>query len=63
MPTKKLMTANALFQQIEVLKTNRNKRYRAGEFFIEGVRNINEAVKNKWNIVSLCYTPSKPLSD
>ncbi|MDD4773600.1 MAG: TrmH family RNA methyltransferase [Eubacteriales bacterium] len=62
MATKKLMTADALFQHLETLKTNRNKRYRTGEFFVEGVRNINEAVKNRWHIVSLCYTPDRPLS-
>ncbi|MHB1154904.1 MAG: TrmH family RNA methyltransferase [Eubacteriales bacterium] len=62
MPTKKIISANAAYQHIEVLKSNRNKRYKSGEFFIEGVRNINEAVKNKWHIVSLCYTAERSLS-
>lgn len=62
MPTKKIRSANAAYQHIEVLKSNRNKRYKSGEFFIEGVRNINEAIKNKWHIVSLCYTGERPLS-
>lgn len=62
MPTKKIISANAAFQHIEVIKTNRNKRYKSGEFFIEGVRNINEAKKNNWEFISLCYTTEKTLS-
>jgi 23S rRNA (uridine2479-2'-O)-methyltransferase len=62
MPAQKILSANSAFQRIEVLKTNRNKRYKYGEFFIEGVRNINEAVRNNWHIVSLCYTAERPLS-
>lgn len=62
MPTKKLFSANAAFQHIEVIKTNRNKRYKFGQFFIEGVRNINEAVKNNWKFVSLCYSTEMTLS-
>lgn len=30
-------TKNAVYQKFEVLKTNRNKRYRYGEFLVEGV--------------------------
>lgn len=43
------------YQRFEVLKTNRNKRYRYNEFLVEGVRSLNEAVSNGWNIRSLIY--------
>ena len=46
-----------------MLKTNRNKRYRYGEFLVEGVRNINEAFKNRWSFSSLIYTDEKELSN
>ena len=46
----KIFSKNGTYQKIEVLKTNRNKRYRYNEFLVEGVRSLNEAVKNKWNI-------------
>ena len=34
----KINSRNATFQKIVVLKTNRNKRYKYKEFFVEGVR-------------------------
>lgn len=46
---------NNIFQKFEVLKTNRNKRYKYHEFLVEGVRSLNEAVKNNWNIISFIY--------
>jgi len=63
MKTEKIYSKNAIYQKIEVLKTNRNKRYKYSEFFVEGVRNINEAIKNKWHICSFIYTKEKPLSN
>ncbi len=63
MKVTKIYTKNADYQKFEVLKTNRNKRYRYFEFFVEGVRNINEAVKNGWTFSSFLYTPDKPLSN
>ncbi len=58
-----IYSENAAFQKFEVLKTNRNKRYRYGEFFVEGVRNLKEAIQNGWQISSFLYTKSEPLSD
>lgn len=63
MTTEKIFSKNAAFQKFEVLKTNRNKRYKYYEFFVEGVRNINEAIKNEWHIGSFLYTKEKPLSN
>ncbi|BFK23714.1 hypothetical protein P9693_002766 [Enterococcus faecalis] len=59
----KINSRNATFQKIVVLKTNRNKRYKYKEFFVEGVRNINEAIKNHWQISSFIYSDKSKLSD
>ena len=61
--TQRILTKNAAYQKFEVLKSNRNKRYKYQEFFVEGVRNINEAVKNNWKISSFLYAGNKPVSD
>lgn len=45
MKEKKIFSKNSTYQQIEVLKTNRNKRYKYHRFLVEGVRSLNEAVK------------------
>ena len=59
MTEKKLYGKNSTYQQIEVLKTNRNKRHRQNCFLVEGVRSLNEAVKNGWRIRSLVYCPEQ----
>ena len=41
---------NNIYQHILVLKTNRKKRSSYKEFVVEGVRNINEAIRNGWKI-------------
>lgn len=46
----RITVRNNIFQHIQVLKTNRKKRNQYREFVVEGVRNINEAVKNGWQI-------------
>lgn len=51
----KIFSKNSTFQKFEVLKRNRNKRYKYGEFLVEGVRSLNEAVKNNWRIRSFLY--------
>lgn len=63
MKTEKIYTKNATYQKFEVLKTNRNKRYKYFEFFVEGVRNINEAIANKWRVSSFLYTKESRLSN
>ena len=57
MKETKIFSKNSTFQKFEVLKTNRNKRYRYNEFLVEGVRSLNEAVKNNWKIKSFLYDP------
>ena len=58
----KIFSKNDVYQKFEVLKTNRNKRYKYNQFLVEGVRSLNEAVKNHWRIVSFLYDKNN-LSD
>ncbi|WP_373872644.1 TrmH family RNA methyltransferase [Actinoplanes couchii] len=46
---------NARFQQWEALLTNRNTRHRLGEFLVQGVRPINEAIAHRWRIRALLH--------
>lgn len=62
MTVKKVFARNADYQKFEVLKTNRNKRHRYGEFFVEGVRNLNQAVENGWEVSAFLYSPQRELS-
>lgn len=55
----KIFNKNNIFQKFEVLKSNRNKRYKYNEFLVEGVRSLNEAVKNGWKIKSFIYDKNK----
>lgn len=63
MPVKTISIGkqNASFQQLQGLKDNRTKRLRQGAFFVEGVRNINQAIAAGWKIRSFIY-PDKDLS-
>lgn len=62
MNTERIYSKNATYQKFEVLKTNRNKRHKYNQFFLEGVRNINQAISNNWHICSLIYTNENTLS-
>ena len=55
-------TANTAFQRIDVLRRNRNKRHRYGEFVVEGVRAINGALAAGWTIRSFAYPRDRQLS-
>lgn len=54
---------NADYQKLEVLKTNRNKRHRYGEFIVEGVRNINQAQQNGWEFSAFLFAENRALSN
>lgn len=54
---------NSDFQYIETLRRNRTKRGRAGVFFVEGVRAINQALAYGWTFSALVYSREKRLSD
>lgn len=62
MTEKYIYTKNSTYQKFEVLKTNRNKRYRYNEFLVEGVRSLNEAASKHWKIKSFLYNKDS-LSD
>ena len=63
MNTKRIYSSNAAFQLFEVLKSNRSKRHKQGLFLVEGVKSINEALRNGWRIQSFLYSFERPLSD
>lgn len=52
---RRVTTRNATFQQWQSLITNRNKRLRAREFLVQGVRPITLAVENGWTIRALLH--------
>ena len=60
--TKNIFSRDADFQRFQVLRSNRNKRHRYGQFFVEGVRNLNQAVENGWQLASLLFPGDRPLS-
>ncbi len=59
----KIYTENNDFQYIETLRRNREKRQKNKEFFIEGVRPINQALQHDWQIRAFAYSREKQLSD
>jgi len=63
MPAAQRITSrNARFQQWESLLTNRNKRQRAREFLVQGVRPISLAVEHGWPVHTLIYDGKRKLS-
>ncbi len=60
--TLQVSTANAAYQRIEVLKRNRTKRHRYGEFVVEGIRAINGALAADWPIRAFAYPRGRQLS-
>jgi TrmH family RNA methyltransferase len=59
----KIFTQNSDFQYIETLRRNRVKRHQSQEFFVEGVRSIDQALQNNWEISAFVYSKEKRLSD
>jgi tRNA G18 (ribose-2'-O)-methylase SpoU len=58
----RVSSRNARFQVWQALLTNRNKRQRAGEFLVQGVRPISIAVQHGWPIRALIHEADRPLS-
>ena len=52
---QRITSRNARYQQWESLLTNRNKRQRAREFLVQGVRPISLAVEHGWPVHALLY--------
>lgn len=61
--TQRILSKNADYQRFEVLRNNRNKRYKYGTFLCEGVRNLKEAKTKGWIFESLLYSFEGKLSD
>jgi 23S rRNA (uridine2479-2'-O)-methyltransferase len=59
----RLHSANNDFQRLEVLRRNRQKRHHYRQFFLEGVRPINLALKYGWQIEAFAYDRDRSLSD
>lgn len=57
-----ITSRNARFQQWQALLSNRNKRQRAGEFVVQGVRPINLAVRFGWEIRAFLHRRTGQLS-
>jgi len=53
--TGRITARNATFQQWQALLANRTKRHRTGEFLVQGVRPISQAVSNGWPIRALLH--------
>jgi len=58
----RVSSRNARFQQWQALLGNRNKRQRAGEFLVQGVRPITLAARFGWRFRALIHDDSRPLS-
>jgi tRNA G18 (ribose-2'-O)-methylase SpoU len=58
----KVQRKDNLFQRAEVLKRNREKRHQYGEFLVEGVAQINLAIRYQWNIRTLLFSTDRTLS-
>lgn len=56
-------TQNNWFQRVEVIQRNRKKRWQHRQFFVEGVRAINQLRANhRWQVEALLYNPGQRLS-
>jgi tRNA G18 (ribose-2'-O)-methylase SpoU len=58
----RVSSRNARFQQFQALLGNRNKRQRAGEFLVQGVRPISLAARFGWQFRALIHDAERPLS-
>lgn len=58
----RIYSENDKFQIINSLKTNRQRRQKQKEFLLEGVRQINNAIKYNWHIKGLFFSPDRELS-
>ncbi|GHO94940.1 rRNA methyltransferase [Reticulibacter mediterranei] len=59
----KIYSENNDFQHVETLRRKREKRHKHQEFFVEGVRPINQALKHGWTINAFLYARDHKPSD
>lgn len=60
--TSKVTNRNNLFQRLEVVFRNREKRTRYGEFLVEGFRSLERAVQFGWKIRAWVFSSERGLS-
>ena len=61
--TIQVTTKNNWFQRAEVIQRNRKKRWEHRQFFVEGVRAINQLRRSPtWQVEALLYNPAQRLS-
>jgi TrmH family RNA methyltransferase len=58
----RVSSENNDFQHADVLRRNRHKRQRYGEFLLEGVQPLNLALAHGWRVTAFYYSPDQ-LSD
>jgi 23S rRNA (uridine2479-2'-O)-methyltransferase len=58
----RIYSENNQFQYVETLRRNREKRHKHKEFFVEGVRSINQAIEYDWTINAFLYSNEQRLS-
>lgn len=61
-PVITIAAENNVFQEIDALRRNREKRNALRQCFFEGVRNINNAIQYGWMIESFLYSRDRRLS-
>ncbi|HTI15518.1 MAG TPA: RNA methyltransferase [Dictyobacter sp.] len=59
----RIYSENNDFQLMETLRRRREKRQRQREFFVEGVRPINQMLHYKWSVRAFMYARDRKLSD
>jgi len=59
----RIYSENNHFQYVDTLRRRREKRHKHREFFVEGVRAINQALAYDWTINAFLYSREKDLSD
>jgi 23S rRNA (uridine2479-2'-O)-methyltransferase len=60
--TVEIYTENDQFQHVETLRRNRTKRHKHQEFFVEGVRAIDQALAHGWPVKAFIFSREKRLS-
>jgi 23S rRNA (uridine2479-2'-O)-methyltransferase len=63
MKTLRIQKENATFQVLKAIKTNRQKRAKRGEIFVEGVAAINAAAASGIPSASVVHSEDRRLSD
>lgn len=57
-----IYSRNAEFQRYETLKRNREKRFKQGLAFLEGVQMVEQAIRHGFEFYSMCVADGKRLS-